>query len=400
MNQRERILALAAVAFVVLAAGGFLFKFLFLDALAGVNAQIADAQQEIEKKNAELRKEGEDEQNIRARDPRLAQWKRLSLPEDKNPEQELKTGMTPDEVKKRHEDIVQVEYERFLSALVARSGFAPNSIKVSSAAADRKGGPILTGKTPAYTRMSFSVQGQATLDAVVRMLEEFYRTPLLHEVRNLTLTTRQQTRGAQPPGPPAAFPGARPGGFPGGLPVGPAASPTGGSGDLDVNMTVEALLVNGAEKRDNLLPDSTTVQSHTLADSSRQYSDILAKNMFTGIAAETKYTEDRAQVLGVIKLTSIWNSGRRWQATFYDQGKGGEEKRLKPPVLDEFSVADKYDNVLVRGKVVKLDEDGLVFQADGKVYRWRVGEFLGDVMETPLKDSELKEMGVKVAQGN
>jgi len=75
----------------------------------------------------------------------------------------------------------------------------------------------------------------------------------------------------------------------------------------------------------------------------------------------------------------------------------GDEMQLKPPVLDEFSVTDKYDNVLVRGKVVKLDEGGLIFQADDKYYRWRCGELLGPVMEEPLKTGELKGLGIKMA---
>ena len=411
MNRRERILAMAALAVVILAGGGFLFKFLFLDALALVQAQIAAAQTDIDNKKAELSKEETDQQTIKRRDPRLSQWQHLSLPDDKNLSQEIKNGHTPEEAQKRHEDIVQVEYEQFLRDLVVSSGFSQNSIKVS-AATDRKGGPILTGKTPAYTKMSFTVQGQAGFDSVVRMLEDFYHTPLLHEVRSLTLTSKpQQTRPAAPGGfaPPGGLPGALPGGFPGrpggfagaapgGLPgVSPAVR---GAGDLDVSMTVEALLVTGADKRDALLPDSTGLQVHALADPARHYTDMLAKNMFTGVAAESKLTEDRATVLNFVKLTSIWNNGRRWQATFYDQGKGGDEKHLKPPVLDEFSVADKYDNVLVRAKVVKLDADGLIFQADDKYYRWRCGEMLGPVMETPLNSSELKVLGVKTASAS
>jgi hypothetical protein len=170
-----------------------------------------------------------------------------------------------------------------------------------------------------------------------------------------------------------------------------------------VTLTVEALLVAGAEKRDELLPEAKDkdkpVQAQTLADPARTYTDILTKNMFTGIPADSKLTEFPADVLGAVRLTAIWsdNGRSRWQATFYDQGKGGDEKKLRPPVIDEFSVSDKYDNVLVRAKVLKLDESGMIFQADNKVYRWRTGEFLGPVMETPLKDSELKDLGVKVA---
>ena len=210
MNRRERILAMTALAVVIVVGGGVLFKFLFWDALSAVNSQIAAAEDELDKKQAELTKEHLDRQTILRRDPRLTHWQHISLPEDKNQEKELKAGWPIEEVKKRHEDKVQGDYEQFLRKLVTDSGFTPSSIKVSPAVADRKGGPILTGKTPAYTRMSFTVQGQATLDSVVKLLQDFYGTPLLHEVRNLTLTSRpQQNRPAPGTGAPAFGPGRR-----------------------------------------------------------------------------------------------------------------------------------------------------------------------------------------------
>ena len=241
-----------------------------------------------------------------------------------------------------------------------RSGFSPSTIKVTPAPADRKGGPILSGKTPAYTKLSFTVQGQAALDGVVRMMQEFYHTPLLHEVRSLTLTKKGSSN----------------------------------KGDLDVNMTIEALMVTGAEKRDALLPDKSVAPPQVLAEPSRYYTDMLAKNIFTGVAAVSRLSEDRSQVLNFIKLTALWNSGRRWEATYYDQGKGGEEKRLTERMINEFSVADKYDNVLVEGKVVRLDGDGVLFESAGKYYRWTCGQVLGAALEEPLKPNEVKKLGL------
>ncbi len=145
---------------------------------------------------------------------------------------------------------------------------------------------------------------------------------------------------------------------------------------------------------------------------------MLAKNVFTGIAANDPLKEQRDSVLSAVRLTSVWNNGKYWQATIYDQGKGGDEMRLKfirsVPVLDEFSVVDAYSNVVVRGKAVKLDGDGLVFQADGKYYRWRCGEYLGrrlasanapsdgddspqfipGVMDKELNPKELEALGI------
>ncbi|HBI43659.1 MAG TPA: hypothetical protein DDY78_12540 [Planctomycetales bacterium] len=360
MNSRERILALTVVAVAILVGGGVLFKFLFLDALTALRVQTDDAEQDLDKKQAELTKESQDRKTILTGDPRLAQWQRLSLPEDNSQEKELKKGRPLEEIRKRHEENVAEQYERFLTELLTRSGFAPSTIKVTPTPADRKGAPKLSDKkTPAYTKLSFTVTGQAALDGVVRMVQDFYQKPLLHEVRSLTLAK------------------------------GPSSK-----GDLDVNMTVEALMVTGAEKRDDLLPDKTVAAPHVLADPSRSYTDMLAKNIFTGVAVTGRLTEERSQVLGVVKLTALWNSGRRWEATYYDQGKGGDEKRLTERTINEFSVADKYDNVLVQGKVVRLDGDGAVFQSGDKYYRWTCGQYLSAALDEPLKDDEIKKLGL------
>ena len=230
MNQRERILAVGVLSVVILAVGGFLFKWLFLDSLGRINADIEAAKADISKKEDDKQKEMDDEQALLREDPRVAHWNVLSLPEDKNLAEEMKTGRSADEARKRHEDMLQVDYQRFLNNLVVKSGFSPSSIKVSAAAADRKGGPILSGKTPAYTRMTFTVQAQGRLDAVERMLADFYKAPLLHQIRNLTLTARTAARPTGPggaprfPGAPGAIPGI-PGapGAPGGFPRAPGA---------------------------------------------------------------------------------------------------------------------------------------------------------------------------------
>ena len=93
-------------------------------------------------------------------------------------------------------------------------------------------------------------------------------------------------------------------------------------------------------------------------------------------------------------MTAIWNDGGHWEATYYDQGKGGEEKRIKERWLNDFSVADKYDNVLVSGKVVRLDETGAVFEYNGKYYRWTCGQVLGEALDEPLQADELKKLGL------
>ncbi len=193
MNQRERVLLIGVLAAVILVVGGLLFNWLFLDKLGKIHAEINTLKADIAKKNTDRLKALDDMKAFEHDDPRVAQWQELSLPDDNNVDAELKSGHTAEEALKRHQDLVQGDYSKFLNTLLARSGFSANSIKVSPAPPDRKGGPIVSGKTPAYTRISFTVQATGRLDAVETMLEEFYKTPLLHQVRNLTLTAKATT---------------------------------------------------------------------------------------------------------------------------------------------------------------------------------------------------------------
>ena len=57
-------------------------------------------------------------------------------------------------------------------------------------------------------------------------------------------------------------------------------------------------------------------------------------------------------------------------------------------------MADKYDAVLVKGTVLRLDGDGAVFLYDGKYYRWTCGQMLGAALDEPLKPDEVKKLGL------
>ena len=39
----------------------------------------------------------------------------------------------------------------------------------------------------------------------------------------------------------------------------------------------------------------------------------------------------------------------------------------------------------------------MIFQADDKFYRWRCGEFLGPVLDNPMKPDEIKQLGLTLA---
>ena len=130
--------------------------------------------------------------------------------------------------------------------------------------------------------------------------------------------------------------------------------------------------------------------------------DLMAKlNMFTGYSlapaipsSGPKITEDKREVLRFVKLTMLWYNAdrRRWEATLYDQAKGGVETNLNTRILNELKVYGDGEDPLLDAKVVHIDEEQLIFKEEGKFYRMRCGEFIYPAIREPLETKELKTL--------
>jgi hypothetical protein len=371
MTARERVLATGVLSVVVLLGGGMLFHLFLYTPLSELRGRIAAARTNLEGKENELAKEKRDRERVLKLDPRLAEWKRISLPAaPKRTPEELRKGITLEQRKKDHLNEVQLKYGEYLDALLRRSGFNAATINITPRVVETRapGATRAAARDPLFTRLAFTVQGRARLEALTQALEDFYKTNLLHEVRNLSVQNRP----------------------------GPTGGVRGRPGELDVNMTVEALMATGGEAREGLTP-SPDVVVRTLAEPGRTYADLAGKNIFLGTAAQTRLTEDRIAVLEAVRLTTLAHNGRRWEAYLYDQAKGGSEKRLNALTVTDFTIKDKYGTAVLEGKVVLIDAKQMVFQSDGKYYRLRCGDFLYPAVEHPLTQSDIKPLGVAKA---
>ncbi len=122
---------------------------------------------------------------------RLAQWQRRCLPSDPA--------------------AARAHYQDWLRELIERLDFRGR--EVFSGEPQSRQGP---GGVPIYTVFPFRIQGRATLEQVVEFLHAFYTAGHLHKVRRLTLY------------------------------------PAEGSGLLDVSVSIEALSLPRADRRDTL----------------------------------------------------------------------------------------------------------------------------------------------------
>src|SRR5438034_1695971 len=198
MNQRERVLAVVLLAVLVPAVGGFVYLKVYRALLDSRELAIARLRTEVNDRKIQIVEMQRDQQ-------RLARWRQLSLPGNVNAD--------------------RPEYQKYLEDLARRSGFAPGTYTVQAANMDANSSPKLPGKKdPIYTALPFTAKLQGNLGSLVEFLKRFYSTGMLHRITNLSIQ-RPST-------------------------IGPQQKP----GDLDTTLKIEALVLNGAEDRAQLIP--------------------------------------------------------------------------------------------------------------------------------------------------
>ena len=184
------------------------------------------------------------------------------------------------------------------------------------------------------TRLQFTVRGKANLKQFCQLLFEFYRAGHLHKIRQISLT------------------------------------PTGGSEQMDLSMTVEAIsLVN-----------STNETALTTLPSQRLVSDRL----------EDYVSISRRNIFGKGLLSPVIRSTRLTAITSDRQGK--RESWFFVPQKSETHYLQEGDIVNIDSlqlKVVEIHQDSVEFEIDGNPGLLEVGKTIADMradQEAPLQE--------------
>lgn len=221
LNQRERILAWGAGSLLSLALVQFGYNWV-QSLFEARQTQIDALKRDIADKNAAV---------LRGKKAikKLAGWQHRSLPSDPVLARSL--------------------YKNWLARLVERTRLAKADVSLG---ADMP-------KPGIYVKVPVTLRGQGTMEQVVQFLFDFYQADHLHYIRQLTLTpiAGSESPGGPSPGggPPIAAPAPGPvpppGGFggPGGFGLG---GPNAGGQKYEIVMGIEALILPGADHRDQL----------------------------------------------------------------------------------------------------------------------------------------------------
>jgi hypothetical protein len=371
MNPRERMLAMGVLLVVVLAGGLFLFHRLFLVPLDERDQNIARLEQEVQTKRDHI-------QEVIAQFPKLERARQLSLP--------------------ANADLAKREYARYLNELMRDSGFSQGTFSITPPRdVDSKTAPTVGNKGPVYKKLTFGVQAHSTLGNLVTMLQKFYETSLLQEIKKITISRPLTAAGPQQ---------------------------QQQQNDLDINLTIEALIVTGAEDRPYLKPgvdrrllliDTVTAMRggpaglalvpwvpgptgrfgpQVLARSEGQYAAIAEKNVFLGSVQERR-PED-VLVSQFVHLTDITQNARRSEAWLYNRLTESRTRLRAEKGFDSFRIVDEKGETVVRGTVVRIERRDLVFKVNDNYYSIHVGQTLEEAMKAPLTSEQRRSRGFVV----
>jgi hypothetical protein len=227
MTSRERNLAIIMGVLLLVGVAFIGWTFLAQPLMAKHSQTVA-----LEAEVLDLQKQADDSQKLA---PKLAEAKRRSLPADpKAAAARLATqaaapqaGAPATAVKPESSSTARLEYSMLLGRLLERAKIPVDSITVKEKTADARGIPVLPNKRPAYTRVIYDVDVRnVDLWEIHDFLTGYYQVDLLHQITSLTI---KREEGAQ-------------------------AAGKKDRKDLTLNMTTEAILLDGAEPRPNLVP--------------------------------------------------------------------------------------------------------------------------------------------------
>ena len=310
MNPRERILALLLLGAVVVA-GGALISYQFL------LAPLRNRQAAADELNKQIAAKDQAVKDLQDKKAQVERWRALSLPGDVN-----KTWG---------------DYQKYLNDLLAECGFAPGAVSVSSRPPETNTAGS-KAKKQTFVKLTYELNGHGNLASIARLLERFYRTPLLHQIKSVDLLKPQTVRADQK------------------------------ADELDIKLKIEALVVEGAPKRDKLI-DEQTLPLPTLAAKQRSYADIATRNIFAPPAPPAEVEVKDAPDNNVhIRLTDITRSGQDGpQGWLYDRLNKVNVRLRDEAGFNRFVlVADDDGTTVVRGSVVHIDNDNreLVFRVE------------------------------------
>ncbi len=316
-------------------------------------------------------------------------------------------------------NVARREYEALLSSLILSSGVPSGYNITPKDPADANRVPLLGPKLPAYTRIGYEiVLRRVDLPTVVKFLKSYYEQPLLQQISRLTIKRTADSD----------------------------AKRGDNRADLEVSISTEGVIIDGAEKRQTLYPISTAFGAlggglglsmlqlsaaetrailppapSELADN-RDYALLAAKDLFHGPLPEIKAeviktpkkeapkvvvaAKPKEDISPYIRLTGItWRSDGTVVAEILDMANHHDYEVARVHTLDGLATRVKKFFYLSGERKPLESFDDLVIAEDGTSTdrKFKVLEFSGEglvLSEPPLHLPVSVETTEPAAKGN
>ncbi|MCA9259272.1 MAG: hypothetical protein KDA61_08740 [Planctomycetales bacterium] len=180
---------------------------------------------------------------------------------------------------------------------------------------------------PGFRTIPFSLRGAGSLEQITSLLFEFYRAPMIHHLESLSIV------------------------------------PVANSRDLNLNLAIEAVIVDGV-KREDALPQG---QSELLAnDQNESYRAIARRNIFSASGG--------VEAAGYMALTAIVAVDGYPQAWFTDLLAGDVVK---------VGVGESFRAGALECRVAEITLRDLIFEVEGQRWLMTVDDRLVDAVALP-----------------
>jgi Tfp pilus assembly protein PilO len=195
MTTRERSLAIVLVAVLGVFGLGFVgYQF--------VLSPLLDKNRQINARKAEIAQLETDIMSIQVEKKKFEAARQQSLPADVG--------------------VAREQYGNLLEKVCRRSELT-NELKIIQSDPDNKSVPMLAPKKPAYTRLTYKLTAKGELYHLVDFMRLFYQLPLLHTIKAMNIQRPSEARARD-------------------------------RRELDIDLTIEALVLDAAPDRGTLLP--------------------------------------------------------------------------------------------------------------------------------------------------
>jgi hypothetical protein len=303
-------------------------------------------------------------------------------------------------------DMAKAEYIVFLDRLLdTRYSGLKYDIKENPVIESRATGQGSGAPKPGHQIVGFEVRATGSINSLVRVLELFQKTPLVHRIKGLRIARDTSAKNAP--------------------------------GQLQINLTIESLIVSKAEPRADgpLAPDQRLIVIETMMalrrgptglgllpwvvgptgplaqqrlwmdTGYRLYADIGRKNIFTG-PAERKQDkveeEELIPTIDVIQYIRLDTTDPAHKEAYFRNlavkmpTRKGLVKAVPGSGYDTFRFYNEWNTaVVIKGKVLQVEQRDVYFQVQDEVFRVHLGQSLADAIgRGPLSDYEMELRGL------